>query len=291
MATLRAATARHFQTDGISGDSYHHKYLLLPTKEGCRGRKSMLQAWIALKANCMFLHCWQVKHMGHAEHCMGPHRAWMPWNAPDQQMVNSNSSLHLATYEWRLVISLWLTIVQYGYHNSFASEALLPDWKNVNVHSNRTSCLTLIELNDKLNYCIDYWLSTINILQFINFITQTSNLFCWHKQLFWERLPKVLLKAYVYIVNGMKTIMGSSSFLLVNWLEVHSISVQRKEKRWIQVHVFLNFASSILIMKHCELLSINKLLQPIALIFPFQHCLDCSKELITTLWKWELIYL
>ena len=32
MATLRAATARHFETGGISGDTYHHKYLLLPIK-------------------------------------------------------------------------------------------------------------------------------------------------------------------------------------------------------------------------------------------------------------------
>jgi len=85
MATLRAATVRHCQTNRISGDTYHHQQ-----KGGRRGSKSMLEAWIALKANCTFLYSWQAKHVGHAKSCMRPHRAWLPWNASDHYWLESN---------------------------------------------------------------------------------------------------------------------------------------------------------------------------------------------------------
>lgn len=149
MATLRAATARHFQTDGISGDTYHHKYLLLPIK----GRVSWEQKHatsmnrtqsklhvLTLLASKTHRPC---KTLYGTPQSMAALKCSLPANGSNQTF----SKLHLTTEKWQLIISLWLTIIQYGYHNSFASEALLPDWKNVNVHSNRTSCLTLIELN------------------------------------------------------------------------------------------------------------------------------------------------
>ena len=43
-------------------------------KWGCHGSKSMLQAWLTLEANCMFLTSWQAKHVSCAKRCMRPHR-------------------------------------------------------------------------------------------------------------------------------------------------------------------------------------------------------------------------
>ena len=76
MATLRAATTRHHHTDRVSRDTYHLKYLSSPAK----GREMReLQAQMALKANCMFSHSWEAKHVSPTKPRIRPLRAWLPW--------------------------------------------------------------------------------------------------------------------------------------------------------------------------------------------------------------------
>jgi len=52
--------------------------------------QSTLKAQMALKANCMFSHSWQAKHVSPAKTHMRHQRAWSLWETAGQHWLDSN---------------------------------------------------------------------------------------------------------------------------------------------------------------------------------------------------------
>jgi len=97
-ATLRVATTRHHHTDRVSGDTYHPIYSTYchQWRGGRWGSESTQQAWMTLKANCMFSHSWQALQ----------NPVWDPTehDCPERQLSSIGSTqtlpkLHLATFK------------------------------------------------------------------------------------------------------------------------------------------------------------------------------------------------
>jgi len=83
METLRVVTTRLSHTDRVSGDTE-------PTHMHTVTSKSMLQAWMALEANCLCCNNRQAKHISLVKPHMRPLGTWLPWKATDQHWLEIN---------------------------------------------------------------------------------------------------------------------------------------------------------------------------------------------------------
>ena len=83
MATLRVATTWHRHTDRVSGDTYHPVYLALPMK--VREVREEKHSTMVLRANYMFAHSWQPKHISPAKPCIRLHRTLSPQETAGQR--------------------------------------------------------------------------------------------------------------------------------------------------------------------------------------------------------------